>query len=162
MALSAKENKPEDMNVLGVRLGAQKGRVSGYLGLERGESSESEKGTEHGLDYKGQIDITHTSVRAGIGYDFVQGERGRLTAKANLGHTFEDVDGYLQLATPYGTERMDIQDESGYTSLGGGLEGALKLGKNVELTAGVEVDRAINSDNVETELRIPVGVRIKW
>ena len=162
MALSAKEDKPEGMNMLGFELRAQKDRFSVYAGAERGQSSESEDGSVNGLDYKGKLDITHTTLRTGIGYDVLQGKRGRLTAKLGMAYTMEDADGYLKIATPYGSERMDINDENNYASLEGELQGSVSLTKNIDVTLGVRGRQNFDSDNVEREVLIVPGVTINF
>jgi len=162
IALSAKEDKPDDMNMLGVELSAKKDRFRAYFGVARGQSSESEDGEVNGLDYNGDIDMTHTTFRTGVGYDFLSGKRGRLTAKVGMAYTMEDVEGEMKIATPYGAEKMDIKDENGYASLEGELEGALKLTDNIELGVGLRLKENFDSDNVERALEVPFGVTVKF
>jgi len=162
MALSAQKDKPDDMNMYGVELSAKKGRFRVYAGIQRGESSESEDGDVNGLDYNGDIDMTHTTFRTGMGYDFLSGKRGRLTAKVGPSYTMEDVEGEMKIATPYGTEKMDINDSNEYFSLEGTLEGALKLTDNIELGVGLRLRENFDSDNVDRELEVPFGVTVKF
>jgi len=162
MALSAQGTEPEDMNMFGVEFKAQKGRISAHAALSKGTSKEKDSGTESGMDWKGQLEIDHTTLSAGLGYDLVNGNRFRLTARAGLTYTDEDVDGYLQMATPTGTQRMDINDSTDMFGIQGGLEAGVKLGDNIELSTGVNATRYLNSDNVNTELTIPFVVKFKF
>jgi hypothetical protein len=157
-ALDSRGNKPDTMPFAGASFRAEKGRFGVELGVDHGELNESESTPTSRAELESQA----TTLGVGVNYDLMQKDKFRLRAGAGTRVMFEDNSGYLELATQTGTERRDINDRNALFGAEAKVEAEYSPNDKLSVTVGANYGHNFDSENVDNDLSVKAGVKVKF
>jgi hypothetical protein len=118
--------------------------------------------SESDASSRAELDSATYTGRLGLNYRVVDSDKVKLIAGVGGRVTRENNDGYLELATQTGTERMDINDSNTLFGIEANFGIEARLNDRFSLEAGATYGHNFDSDNVDDDMKATVSLNWKF